>query len=122
MPLKYFVLIIVLVIPGLSTGGERVTRILNVSPGVTETVVIETGMPVSLNAQFLNLDYFESKKCGNCLHIETIANGAKNQAASNYGVGFVSVSPEQGRISVEIFHDYDSPKKIEVIAEPLEGR
>lgn len=92
-----------------------------VTPKTKETVVVKTDIPVTFNAALVNPDLPEAMKCGNCLHIETISSGSKNEAASAFGVGFLHAPPENGRISVNVYHDYDITRIILITAEPYKG-
>ena len=106
---------------GSPSAAEVFRKEIVVAPQDRETVVIQTAAPVSFHAQFVNPDYLEAINCGKCLHIETIGQGSINQSTSIFGVGFISVAPENGMVSVDVFHDYGSARTIEVSAEPYEG-
>jgi len=118
MFLQSLVAFTVLVLLSFASSADTFQKEILVAPDTRETVVVNTEVPVSFNAQFAKADYLEAEKCGKCLHIETIVQGSKNQAASTIGVGFMLIPPEKGIVSVEVFHDYDSVKAIEVTAEP----
>ena len=93
-----------------------------IKPHKTKTVIIPSDVPLSFNAEFQNMDYKESEICGNCLHIKTIFQGAVNTAASNLGVGFIFVQPIDGNVTVDVYHDYKTSKKIKVTATIYKGK
>jgi hypothetical protein len=97
-------------------------KTIEIAPGTIKTVVVETSVPMTFNAEFKNMEYLESKKCGNCLHIQSITAASKNTAASNHGVGFLSISPKEGKISVDVYHDYTTSKIIEVTSTPYQRK
>ena len=121
MYLKSLVAFLALLSLGFASAAEPFRKEIVVAPKERETIVIQTEVPVSFNAELVNPDYFEATNCGNCLHIETIDQGSINQLASTFGVGFIRISPENGIVLVDVFHDYDSARNIEVRAEPYDG-
>ena len=121
MNLKSLALVTLLALPGFAVSASNFKKEIVVAPKTKETVVVQTEVPVSFGARFVDMDLSEAIKCGNCLHIETVTQGSKNEAASSFGVGFVRVPPENGRISVNVYHDYDSTKKVEITAEPYKS-
>lgn len=121
MSIKSLALIALLVLPGLATSGDYFKKEIVVAPKTKVTVVVQTEVPVSFNARLVNPNLSEAMKCGNCLHIETVTKGSKNEAASSFGIGFGRVPPEHGKISVNVYHDYGTTRNIEVTAEPYKG-
>ena len=93
-----------------------------IKPHKTKAVIIPSDVPLSFNAEFQNMDYKESEICGHCLHIKTIFQGAVNAAASNHGVGFIFVQPINGNVTIDVYHDYKTSKKIKVTATIYKGK
>ncbi len=118
MHVRQFALLGLLMSVSFGSPAETFKKEIVVPPKTTETVVVTTDVPVSFNAGLVKADFPEAIRCGNCLHIETITKGSKNAAASSFGVGFMRVPPENGTISVDVYHDYDATKTIQITAEP----
>ena len=121
MRLSLYVFAISLVTVNMSSAETIFNKELIIEPNKTETVIIATDVPLSFNAEFKNVSYKESQVCGNCLHIKNILQGSVNTAASNLGVGFIFVQPVDGNISVDVYHDYETPKIINVTATVYKG-
>jgi hypothetical protein len=122
MQLKLVIVSTMLLPLSFAASAEMFREEISVAPKMKETVVVQTDVPVAFHAQFVNLDYSEAKKCGNCLHIETVIQGSRNQSASSFGVGFVRIAPEQGMVAVDVFHDFKSAQAIEINVKPYTGR
>jgi len=121
MYLKSLIAFLALYSVGFPSVAETYRKEIVVAPKDREAVVIQTTVPVSFHAKFVNPDYLEATKCGKCLHIKTTGEGSNNQSASIFGVGFIRIPPENGIVTVDVFHDYESARTIEVSAEPYEG-
>lgn len=102
--------------PCSAADGYLINKIMSVNPGEMKSLKIETQNDVSINIAFTDMSYHETMKCGKCLHLaHRVENGQIMQInSSNYGVGFIKVTPENGIIEIIINHDFIKPKNIEI--------